>query len=194
MDEITKTPKKRGQPKPPKGDSETGFYRYDGTPIQLKDQAYYEANGCKFHAEEGGDLMPDGIHLKPRRIRNDNRGRKKAMVKVVTDGTQYARDMWEALPEPKPSFMEWYVTTHEVDLTTSLVDIARNRTEAAQNRIKATSLLLEYVKSKPKSQLEVSQPTQPTTELTPQEFLELALTASGIDPDKGRAALLKLCN
>lgn len=192
MDETPK--KKRGLPKPPKGDSETGFYRYDGTPIQLKDREYYESNGCVFKTGEGGDIMPDGIHLKPRRIRNDNRGRKKAIVNLISKGTESARDRWESLPSPKPPFMEWYVVNHEVDLTSSLVDIARDKTEAAQNRIKATSLLLEYVKSKPKSQLEVSQPLQPTTQLTPQEFLDLALADSGIDPAKGREALRKLSN
>jgi hypothetical protein len=173
--------KRVSKPRPIIGESETGFYRYNGTPISIKDQKeYYEPLGVVFKVDEGGDLMPDGVHLKPRRLRNDRFGQRDAKLHLVKAGTQSVIAKWEALPEPKPPFTEWYVQHNEADLASALVDIARNPTESPQARIKAISLLWEFTKSKPKAQLEVSQPVQPMTNMTAQELLALACELNGI--------------
>jgi hypothetical protein len=173
---------RKGQPKPPKGESETGYYRYNGTPIQQKDKVYYEMVGCKFHAGERGDLMPDEIHLKPRRIRTDNRLRKGAILEEITTEIYELRQQYETLPEPRPNFMDWAAANQETQMTEVLLGIIKNRTEATQTRLKAMSMFLEFTKSKPKSQLEVSQPAQPMTAMTPQELLVLAYELNGITP------------
>lgn len=178
--------------KPLTGESETGFYRYNGTPIQQKDKEYYEALGVKFSID--ADLMPDGVRLKPRRLRSDNRGRRKtvASTKMAREEAEAFRLEYDSLPEPKPSFMEWYASTKEAEITAMLVTIAKDCSERAGDRLKALATLLEFTKSKPKSQMEISAPEQPTKDLSAQEILELAYQLNGIEPPRVDPAMKKV--
>lgn len=184
--------------------SETGFYRFDGTPIQVKDKIFYESRGVVFTPHPEGDLMPDGERLKCKRFRSDaNYDRKfqPRTVRSVMGQEEFEKNFkkWEKEynsieqkeGEVKPSFSDWFAQKYDIMLTKVELANALLSSRVSQSA-RAVSSIREHTKAKPKAQIEVSAPEQEQHELSGEELLLLAFEANGIDKSHAFEILRKI--
>lgn len=188
------------RPKPLQGPSPTGFYRADGSIILEKDKNYYEKRGVSF--EPGSrDLMPDGVRLKPKRLRSDAKldvqlGRRGGQLTVrpsMTEEEFHAlmeewKKEYDAIDGEKPPFNEWQSDKGKELAKKTLLFNALVSARASQSS-RAAASYLEFTESKPKSQVEVSQPEQPTAEMSPMDMIAMGFEALGIEPTQAAVAI-----
>jgi len=190
--------------KPLRGESPTGFWRYDGAPLSETDKKYYESRGVRFDNGPDGDLLPDGMRLKPKRIRSDSKfdlalagrsvgiGRNKQPIMSEAEvDCQYEK--WQAeydsMAGEKPEFTEW---AHERFVKRiAYKTLIRNMVcpERIQQSAKAVATYFEFFKSRPRAQVEISTPDQPVQNMTARDVLALALELNGLDPSNAARLL-----
>ena len=168
------------------GASPTGFYGYAGKPLTEQDVANLKAKGVKFEPyEQGGDLMPDGVRLKKPRFRSDVIKKKLEGRQVKESGIDTDQDTlqeeYNKLSEPRPDFFQWAFERDQSKLYGILIKTARMPHSSGSERIKAISTILEFAKSKPKTQLEVSNADAGIPEYSIEEILKMSLSEYGIE-------------
>lgn len=105
------------------------------------------------------DVMPDG-RLKLPKFRSDVKNKRAyGFAAMAVELQQEAQDYWEAyqnLPEPRPDYLEW-AAQQDRRRQFERLRLYAFTSKRESDRIKAMGLLLEFSKSKPKQQLELSQ-------------------------------------
>ena len=167
------------------GESPTGYYGYAGKPLTEQDVANLKAKGVKFEPyDQGGDLMPDGVRLKKPRFRSDVIKKKLEGRQVKESGIDTDQDTlqeeYNKLPEPRPDFFQWAFERDQSKLYGILVKTARMPHSSGSERIKAISTILEFAKSKPKTQLEVSSANDQIPEYSIEDVMKMTLSEYGI--------------
>lgn len=116
------------------------------------------------------DFMPDG-RLKLSKFRQGWQQRRAPVLSSdeLQERQNKVWDDWTALPEPRPDYLEWAANQFKRDLFNELLSSALTGRTDSQRSI-GIRTLLEFTKSKPKQQLEVSSAVlQPAA---PQELME----------------------
>lgn len=129
------------------------------------------------------DSMPDGIHAKPRKYwaqvhLQSNRLKIHKTAKAAQHCAEL-RDRYASLPEPKPEYLVWASEQSRPQLFDELFRQA-TRADNPMARVKAISTILEFTKSKPKTELEVIQ--KDFSGELPDLFRQLAQLA-GVPPE-----------
>jgi hypothetical protein len=105
------------------------------------------------------DTMPDGVHAKTRfkwkKVYTNLETLKHYNTKKGQNHCEKLKAEYDAIPEPKPEYLEWASERSRPQL---FEELYRQAVSAKQGiaRIKAISTILEFTKSKPKQELEVS--------------------------------------
>lgn len=136
---------------------------------------------------DADDFMPDG-RLKLAKFRKAWKTHKSYLKPSQTDEELVKRqnDRWleyQALPEPKSDYFEWASQRSRREQFDELERAYRNA-ERVSDKLKALSTLLEFSKSRPKTQLEVSQAADGIPEVSNEELLRMALEMNGINYEK----------
>lgn len=105
------------------------------------------------------DTMPDGIHAKPRHMwKKVYENRSVAWDYANRRTAELAEDIkaeYDRLPEPKPNYLEWAAKRGEPHLFEELLRQALTG-KSDMTRVRAIGTLLEFTKSKPKQELELT--------------------------------------
>ena len=173
--------------KPFEGPSPTGFYNFNGKPLEQEEVDKLRASGVRIpekpfawnpeikksegYVSAEWDIMPDN-RLKDTKFRKKRLDNRKAALKASLDDPnhvhnpayQQARwDAYQALPEPKPDYFEWAAQYNRREMYDNLERIAFNSTRDS-DRTKAALAILEFSKSKPKAIVEtISSDVRPAT-------------------------------
>src|SRR5262245_28208657 len=90
---------------------------------------------------------------------------------------------YEALPlQSRPEFLDWFYRAYSEFVGISLLHTVLVSGRASKS-LSAAIAFLEFTKAKPKSRVEVSAPVNPTSDVTREELLELALRENDVDPE-----------
>ena len=177
-----------GKPKPHAGDSSLNLWLYDGTPVtpELKEQLIAQDN-VVFAVHPDGDILPDGIHLKPRRIWRNRRGKSHYTPTLWTEENLRARQQkrWEeydALPSPRPDYMEWAAQQSRREQFEQLEMVAFTSKKSSY-KLKALATILEFSKRKPKQELDVTN-RQEQEPVTPEKLVDYLAAALGVNKSK----------
>ena len=101
------------------------------------------------------DMMPDGVHAKPRhmwvecfeqRAKNKDRMALGSKRRCEALEAEYAK-----LPDPKPEYLEWASAKMRPELFRALFKTATTSSKGA-TAVRAIATLLEFTKSKPKQE------------------------------------------
>ena len=173
--------------KPFEGPSPTGFYNFNGKPLDQSEVDTLKANGVRIpdkpfewnpvekkspgYNSKEWDIMPDNRlkDTKFRKKRLDNRRNALAAADEVTK--QEITELWaeyDALPEPKPEEFEWMSKRTQRLRMDSLLRAGMHSTRDS-DRIKALATWMEFERSRPKQVVEnVNPEVRPAT---PDELL-----------------------
>ena len=112
--------------------------------------------------------MPDGFHAKPMRLWALKKQKKRLEPSSTPEQMGIEReDLRKAyfdLPEPRPDYFQWLVLMTDEERFWRLEELSRNA-PLPGDRIKASSMLQEYGKAKPKQQIELSNAKAEDTEI-----------------------------
>lgn len=132
------------------------------------------------------DVMPDGRLKLPkfRRKWYKSTVREPSIAQDDLQALQEARwKEYQVLPEPRRDYLEWAASRARRQQFDILEDIALNAGKTA-DRIKAVQSILEFSKSKPKTQVELSENREAFFDMSPAELLKTILELNGISFDK----------
>ena len=132
------------------------------------------------------DMMPDGFHAKPKRIRSD-RFRKPTLAEFTPDEalniTKKIQKKYNKLPEPRPEWAQWFMRQVEPHRVIKLF-ITSVSAERESDQIKAAQTLNDAYQLKPKHQVEISSPND---EIRTEELLAMVCDTLG-----GKDAVMKM--
>jgi hypothetical protein len=155
----------------------TGHWNFSGKNLSKEEM--------KNFAEE--DFMPDG-RLKLPKFRR--KWRKSTVMQAVETDEQFNakwekwQDEWEQLdPNNRPRFGTWLIDTKEDALVKPLFRILTDSGRKSEIR-GAINTLWEHFKTKPKTQVEVSEGTQDFGEIKPEELLRNLMEFMGYSYEK----------
>ena len=160
----------------------TGKWNFSGRNLPPDEVAQLTLNGVNWET----DIMPDG-RLKLPKFR---KRRLEAILKAVKLNAESLahkdhkrRVEYDAIPEPKPDYFAWAVRRDEQDHYARL-EQEFYLSQLTRDRIKAMALLLEFAKSKPKQQLEVTNRESDIALAEPARLLQMVCELNGIDFNK----------
>ena len=177
-----------GRPKPHAGESPLNLWLYDGTPVTPELQAKLEQEqNVVFKVHPDGDILPDGIHLKPPRIWRNRRNKRHYTPTVFDEETlrKVQAKRWKEyleLPEPRPDYMEYAAQQSRRAQFEQLETVAFTSKKSSY-KLKAIATILEFSKRKPKQEVDISQ-KQDIQPLTPEKAVDYLCALVGVSRDK----------
>lgn len=155
----------------------TNRWFFRGEPMTVEQAAKYEPD----------DFMPDG-RLKLAKFRKGWKTHKSYLKPAQTDAELTAKQEarwqeYQAVPEPKPDYFEWASQRSRREQFDELERAYRNA-ERVSDKLKALGTLLEFSKSRPKSQIELTDGSNEMQQVSENDLLKMALELNGIDPAK----------
>lgn len=160
-----------------KGPSPSNRWFYNGNPIPVELVNQYSSE----------EFLPDGIRLKPFRLRRHKGGLKGRRFEpsipqetLETRQEERSREYESLIDDPKPDFFVWAFQREKRRLFDNLERVALN-SALPRDAVNATRLMFEFGQEKPKTKVELEGAGAP--QLADYDLLSLALQINGLDPN-----------